>query len=183
MKKASRPNTLICKKAKDLGINLTVKRNDKRVYKSEKVLKQQIKNKSTPKIKKPFHRVSNIKKPFHRVSNIKKTFHRVNEHFNYINSQDSSGWTELHHAIRDRDSKRAIALIKAGTNLELKEFNGTTPLQFAIIMKAPYSIIKFLINSGANVNTVDIHKNTPLHYASQYGKLPLASLLIKKEPK
>jgi hypothetical protein len=39
-----RPPNAVCTRAQKLGIRLTVKRNNKRVYKSEEVLRTQIKN-------------------------------------------------------------------------------------------------------------------------------------------
>ena len=46
-----RPPNAVCTRAQKLGIRLTVKRNNKRVYKSEKVLRTQIKNAVTQRNK------------------------------------------------------------------------------------------------------------------------------------
>ena len=43
-KKQKRPSSAVCARAQKLGIRLTLKRNNKRVYKSEEVLRKQIKN-------------------------------------------------------------------------------------------------------------------------------------------
>jgi len=43
-KPQKRPSNAVCTRAQKLGIRLTLKRNNKRVYKSEEVLRKQIKN-------------------------------------------------------------------------------------------------------------------------------------------
>jgi hypothetical protein len=43
-KPQKRPSKAVCTRAQKLGIRLTLKRNNKRVYKSEEMLRKQIKN-------------------------------------------------------------------------------------------------------------------------------------------
>jgi hypothetical protein len=43
-KPQKRPSSAVCARAQKLGIRLTLKRNNKRVYKSEEMLRKQIKN-------------------------------------------------------------------------------------------------------------------------------------------
>jgi serine/threonine-protein phosphatase 6 regulatory ankyrin repeat subunit B len=38
--------------------------------------------------------------------------------------------------------------------------------------------VKRLVESGADVNSQTIYNDTPLHYASQYGHLPIVEFLI-----
>ena len=86
-----------------------------------------------------------------------------------IDGADAVGATVLHHACgcsptNDNDSRSSAAriqmLVAAGPNLELKDYYGHTPLNWAAeagCMQAIHTLLKH----GANVQTVD-HENTSI---------------------
>ena len=63
--------------------------------------------------------------------------------------------------------------------LNIKNFDGTSLLNIAVIAKA-YSSVEFLINNGANVNIADEESFTPLILAASIGDVKMAKILISK---
>ena len=55
-----------------------------------------------------------------------------------------------------------------------------TPLHFAVKFDR-FSIIELLIEKEANINCVDIERNTPLHYAIQSDNSEIVKYLLKNK--
>lgn len=71
-------------------------------------------------------------------------------------------------------------LVKKGANVNQEDYNGDTPLTIAI-NKGNIKIIKFLIESGANLNLREnSYYGTPLILAADLGNLEIVSYLVKK---
>ena len=60
----------------------------------------------------------------------------------------------LHQAIRDGHTEKAIKLINKGADIEAIDCNKDTPLGLAISMKN-IEIVEFLLCKGANINASD----------------------------
>jgi ankyrin repeat protein len=91
------------------------------------------------------------------------------------------GYTPLHRA---KTVEIAKTLINAGAEIDAKSDSGKTPLFKAIenISKGrEKELIKFLISSGANVNSKEKgwYNNTPLHLAAEAGNLDILITLIE----
>ena len=56
-----------------------------------------------------------------------------------------------------------ICLIQPICDLEAKSNDGVTPLIVSIV-KGESNMVELLVTHGANVNAIDLHGNTPLHY-------------------
>jgi ankyrin repeat protein len=71
-------------------------------------------------------------------------------------------------------------VIRQNADVNVKGKRGETPLHRSIISDHTKNlkIISILIESGANVNSVDNYRNTPLHTAANLGKVKVANLLI-----
>ncbi|OGF64548.1 MAG: hypothetical protein A2Y62_06930 [Candidatus Fischerbacteria bacterium RBG_13_37_8] len=90
--------------------------------------------------------------------------------------------------IRNMDGRAALAesskpeitraLLKAGANIELKDYTGATPLLYAA-WKRSDEVLKELIDAGAEVNVKDNRGRTPVMGAVIDGKLDNLQLLIK----
>jgi ankyrin repeat protein len=67
--------------------------------------------------------------------------------------------------------------IEYGVEIDAKDNDGTTPLQYAIF-NGLYNIAVVLLKNGANPNAVDIKGRTSLHYAVFQDKIPYFELLF-----
>lgn len=70
-----------------------------------------------------------------------------------------------------------INRIKDKTILNLKHENGFTPLHFAV-QEATLDFVRFLIDSGSEVNARNTNNATPLHIAAQEGHLHIIQELF-----
>ena len=52
---------------------------------------------------------------------------------NFINTQDKNGFTALHLCVTSKSSRIALKLLQNGASINLRDFNGRTPLDFAIV--------------------------------------------------
>lgn len=90
---------------------------------------------------------------------------------------------EIHKAVVSSDLIKVRELIEADSSLlELKDNNGNTPLNAACSgFRRESSIIKYLIDKGANVNTKNNNGGTPLHGVCSIGpssEIDLVKLLV-----
>jgi ankyrin repeat protein len=67
----------------------------------------------------------------------------------------------LHYAARDNDLKLATELVDAGTDVNARDSAGFTALHFAASQWA-LGVARLLLASGAQVDAVNRHGNTPL---------------------
>ena len=84
---------------------------------------------------------------------------------------------KLLNAIKTAKYDKAISLINKGSNLELKDENGLSPL-FYSIKENHVELVKALVNKGVNINSLDAEGNTPLNFAIETGKEAIANHLI-----
>eukprot|EP00752_Nemacystus_decipiens_P008061 g7205.t1 len=75
-----------------------------------------------------------------------------------------NGFTALRCASRNDHAGAVNALIKAGTDVELKSTDGITPLGYAAYMSSHNAMLA-LLQHGAKLDVRDIDGNTPLHAA------------------
>ena len=81
-----------------------------------------------------------------------------------VDSVDQSCWNEtaLHAACRGENCNIVELLLAHGANLEVRGWNGWTPLHYAAVhMKL--DIVKLLLDRGAEINARDIHGSTALY--------------------
>ncbi len=79
-----------------------------------------------------------------------------------VNAQDDNGWSPLHFAAQARSESVANRLLSAGAQTELKDSYGNTALWRAVFeSKGDGSVIRVLLEAGANPNTANNSKITP----------------------
>ncbi len=81
-----------------------------------------------------------------------------------MTSAEAGGRTDLPHAAVDNDFKGVHTLIAAGSVVNARDGDGFTPLHFAAQEHA-VAIAQLLIDSGADVDAMNLHGNTPLFTA------------------
>ena len=92
----------------------------------------------------------------------------LEENPKFANSKDESGYTPLILAAGMGNKDLCEVLIASGANLEAKGEHGTALHEAAIGNHK--DIVELLISKGANVNAKDNSGNTPLYYASTFGR-------------
>ncbi len=93
----------------------------------------------------------------------------------------TSLWYEdIHDAVRKGDLERVRSLVEADAELvNLKDEDGRTPLHWACL-GGRNEIVAFLIEKGAELNTIDMRANAPLHYLADRGNEQGIRLLFGK---
>ena len=71
-------------------------------------------------------------------------------------------WTSLHYDIYQKNMRMVKILVNEGTNLELRSFEFGTPLRRALFDGEP-EIFELLISFGANVNSLNLDRDSLLH--------------------
>ena len=86
---------------------------------------------------------------------------------------------KLHRAARDGDLARVIELMKAGSDPNIFDEIGKTPLHYAV-EKEHLEMVKYLVTHGANVNAHDEASigNTPIADVAATCSLQMAQLLV-----
>lgn len=90
-----------------------------------------------------------------------------------LNEKDSTGCSPLHYASRGGHIRSLESLIRLGACVNIKNHNGESPLHFGA-RYGRYNIVKKLLNSEKGafiINESDGEGLTPLHIASQQGKI------------
>jgi ankyrin repeat protein len=72
------------------------------------------------------------------------------------------GFTALSFSAREGDIESAKAMLDAGVDINYGDVDNTSAMVVAIVNKQ-YTFAKFLIDRGANPNTVDAYGRTPLY--------------------
>lgn len=86
---------------------------------------------------------------------------------------------DLLTAVIAGDKAKVEKLIKQGANVNIKNRNGSTPLQWGCSIKN-LDIVKLLINNGAYIHNKDSFGLTPLHEGAYSGYLEVVVFLIEK---
>jgi ankyrin repeat protein len=85
----------------------------------------------------------------------------------------------LHDAAKEGDLAKVKSLITEGSDVNIADENGTTPLHFAAD-RGHIDVVELLISKGADVNAETKRGFTPLHGAARTGDKDLVELLISK---
>jgi ankyrin repeat protein len=80
-------------------------------------------------------------------------------------------------AIKENNSKKAKSLIEQGTNINIQDDDGCTPLYWAVRYNVT-DIVDLLLKKGANIEVQDKYGLTPLHYAVQERLTEIVNLLL-----
>lgn len=70
----------------------------------------------------------------------------------YIDTRDKNGMSELHHAAKDGDVEKVLALIETGADMHQRCNKGISPLGYAA-SEGRLEVAKALLDKGADVNT------------------------------
>ena len=84
----------------------------------------------------------------------------------------------LHHAAKEGDTQRVMALLEKGADVNTKDTEGNTPLHKAV-ESSHKELVELLIQEKAHVNARNSVGETPLNMAAQEGWWKLAKLLIQ----
>jgi ankyrin repeat protein/predicted Ser/Thr protein kinase len=102
-------------------------------------------------------------------------------HHSYLNLEEfpEETKTPLHLAALEGQANIATLLIGHGTDVNIKNMDGTTPLHWAAY-EGHFEVVEVLIKHGADVNAEEYDEATPLHWAAYAGHAKVAKLLIKR---
>lgn len=106
---------------------------------------------------------------------------------NYV---DRNGWTPLNCAVENEQKEIAELLLKNGADVNFYPAGGWTALHQAVDLSVdgtvqtggkqgnePISMIKFLLDNGANINIKDSNGSTPVDIAKSYNSLKIIQFL------
>ncbi|MBR9861467.1 ankyrin repeat domain-containing protein [bacterium] len=101
---------------------------------------------------------------------------------NDINKKFQQGYNLLHFAAEYQSLKLANALFSLGIRVDEKNKYGNTPLWIATFnAKGKYEMVDLLMNMGANPNSVNDARNTPLKFAETIQDEALIMRLVKNK--
>ena len=89
------------------------------------------------------------------------------------------GSSLLHLAAQFGKPELVAVLLERGSNINIKNNMGSTPLLIAIRNKN-YNIVKLLIDQGCDIYAMDKERNTVFHFAAFLGCFEIVKLLIEK---
>jgi ankyrin repeat protein len=84
----------------------------------------------------------------------------------------------IFEAIKNGDLERVKTLILQGIDINVRDYNGFTPLMHACEYEK-LDILKLLVEKGADVNAKDNEGNTTLIFACDYESLEIVNFLIE----
>ncbi|WP_298843864.1 ankyrin repeat domain-containing protein [Clostridium sp.] len=102
-----------------------------------------------------------------------------NRKINYKNNSQTSAvinQEKIFTSIKDNDIESVKKLIQKGVKINYKDSGGETALEHAVKTDNK-DIVKYLIGKGADVNTIDDQKSTPLSVIKSEGMM---NLLLSK---
>jgi hypothetical protein len=85
---------------------------------------------------------------------------------------------DLHDAAQNGDIVKVRQLIEQGVDVNARDKDQNTPLDYAAWRGGNTDVVKLLIEKGANVN--EVGEAGPLHLAARTGRTDVAKLLIEK---
>lgn len=97
-----------------------------------------------------------------------------------IDAPDANGSTPLHHAAAVGNVEIMELMLGAGASVHARNKWGSTPLQTAGVYRCGVEVASTLIRRGANVNTLNNSKNTPLCRAVRLNHVAEATFLLDK---
>ena len=103
-----------------------------------------------------------------------------------INEFDSKHWTPLHCAASARQLDICKYLLSRGANPSLTTSNNATALHYIARMKEHAllpTILKALVDKGADVNHPNTYTTTPLHEAALRGSVTCMQFLLTNNAK
>ena len=71
-------------------------------------------------------------------------------------------------------------LLKAGADINEKDFNDNTPLINAILLERD-AVVNMLLDAGAGIDIADANNQSPLMIATQLGRLHYVEALLKRQ--
>jgi ankyrin repeat protein len=95
-----------------------------------------------------------------------------------VNCRDTQGWTPLHNAAFNGQTKLIQILVEHGDAVDATDKEGATPLHAAAFAGHP-DAIEVLLQSGARINALDRHGDTPLDYAAAAGSSAATDVLLR----
>lgn len=78
------------------------------------------------------------------------------------------------------ENKKLIEFLNDGVNPNCSNFDGMTPLHYAV-QNGNLSSVKILILNGANINKKDVDKRTPLLLSVHFNQIDIAEFLVQKD--
>ncbi|MCR5221101.1 MAG: ankyrin repeat domain-containing protein [bacterium] len=103
---------------------------------------------------------------------------RALKHGANINAKDANGDTALMLAVANSNLATVRALLAAGTDVNVQNRDGATPLIAALLKNPNSEIIKMLLVAGADVNVKDQSGATPLMMAAQKSNPQVVRVLL-----
>ena len=104
----------------------------------------------------------------------------VNATFTFVYYFDVSyNETPLHFAAWAGHKEIAKILLLNGADINGRDDSQNTPLHGVAHSRLSAEMVSFLVQNGANVNAVNIHKDTPLIIAASYGNPEIVGILMK----
>jgi ankyrin repeat protein len=91
--------------------------------------------------------------------------------------QDAS--VSLHDAAKSGNLPKLQEFLKAGKDVNARDFKGVTPLGYAV-GHDQLSAVKVLIDAKANLDDVDSVGNSAVHFASGYGRVKVLEHLLAR---
>jgi len=118
-------------------------------------------------------------------NDLKRVEEILDQHPDNVNFQDSNGWTPLHYSINLPSNEIFNRLMEcAELDVNKKDAKGNTALLFLVryppdSSKFDFSKISQLLEHKADVNCVNISKDTPLHFACYNSCVQLVQLFLE----
>ena len=101
-----------------------------------------------------------------------------------INIANEKGWTPLVMAAFNQHKETVKVLVDARADVNYQSVNGTTVLMYAkskVIETGEYSLLDYLLQKGAEINTRDFKKEwTVLQYVQEIGHTEMERYLLDK---
>ena len=101
-----------------------------------------------------------------------------------LEEKDSSGMTELHHAVEADDLPLVESLIQSGANLGGRDNEGRTVLHFASMRQSRDTrMVCMLLDAGGNtiISLRDVHGQSALHYAVESNNIESVDIFVKHD--